>query len=245
MSKKQPPEYARAQAAMTEGWGGVVEYLAFEASKEGLESSVLQHLEPFPYTAFDIAWSEMSVDDPYFRCVGALIPGSVPGMRADALEIFWDAECKRRKELSRDDFAQVMANTVAERILISAVRWLKVPDRRDGAIAILEDMITHTIKGTFWNDSHFAAAALLHAEAPGAEALATRLAESKLGREHLTVFMAGLLAGDPEYRLQAESLADDRQARRHKLSSQFAARVKAMVAGCALWEPIARVAAEE
>jgi hypothetical protein len=243
MRKKSTKTEAQANSAMGEAWGGLLEYVCVDLAKESNEGAVLRHLALFPFTAFDIAWSEMGRDDLYCRCVAALIPSYVPTMRGDALSLIWETEREWRKKAKRDQLMQAASNAVAERIVISAIRLMRVPERRKVAITVLKEMISDAIRGTDWNDSHYACAALIRGKVVGAKTLAKRFAASKLGKSDYATFMSTLLDGDPRAFAECANWEQD-PSDNIKLPAARARQVRKLVAACKDWEPFAQKSAE-
>lgn len=238
MSDSDASRRDAAWAALGEAWVPVLDYVAEVLNRDGVEGAVLSKLANYPRAAFDIAWSESTGDNPYYKAIGAVIPGFVPRMRPEALGWVWNSVCELRKSSADDSIEAMVSNSLAERVLTSAVRWARHPDRREPAIAVMQDMVERAIGGVHWNDAHWAAATLLNLRAPGAAELVARLANSAVGREHFRPFLEQLAAGDRTCLIQGELLADDEAWRSVVLPADRAREVEAFLRACARWESL-------
>lgn len=200
--------YDAAVDAVGEVWGELCEHAAFELNGISAEGAVLDRVGRHTRTAIDIANGVSGDDDPYVRCVYALLPGFIRNVEHDLLASIWMSECHIRDSGEDPDFAQMESNAVAERVLITAVRWLRSPELRQAAADVLVDMVERFIRGEFWNDSHWAVGALLRYQDPRAPRLLERMRASPLGQEQFQDFLDGLAAGKPGCLGTADDLVD-------------------------------------
>lgn len=207
---------AQHEESLGEAMGPVIEYAAFELNRDAADGAVLAPLGSYPRAAEAIAMSLVQEDDPYIRCIGALIPGYAEGCDPEVLEEIWRLETERRKCMEDDqidDDAGLEAaltvaetNSVAERVLISSVRWLRLGGgKQQTAMRILRDMVERTLEGENWNDAHWALSALCRYQHPDSAELVTRFAAIQSGPEYFPLWAQRLRDGDPE----ALSVADD------------------------------------
>lgn len=91
--------------------------------------------------------------------------------------------------------AGLEANSVAERLTISAVTFLgRGPEHRDAACRVLRDMVERAVNGQAWADAHFALALLVRSDHPDASGLLSRAAA--IGdQSHLATWARQIAAG--------------------------------------------------
>ncbi len=218
MAKQPKGNRADVEQAFSNAWGEIREFVAYELNGESAEGVVLAPLGQHTLAASAIAGAEMEGDDFYCRAVGALIPGYVREADPDLLRWVWMTECKRRKR-TKDELELAGCNSVAERVLISATRWLRVPRLRETGMEVLVDMVERFIKGVFWNDAHWAMGALVRHKHSEAGRLLKEMQASKLGRKHFARFLEAVAKGDKTALGNADSIVDgsDASAAAYKL----------------------------
>lgn len=207
--KPSPQEVCDAAVeALCDVWRDLCEHAAFELNGSSAEGAILDRVGRNTRAATDLANDDISDVDSYIRCVYALLPGYIRDVESDLLASIWMAECHIRDSGEDPDVAQLESNSVAERILISAVRWMRSTALRQSGADVLVDMVERFIKGEFWNDSHWAIGALLRYQDPRAPRLLERMRASPLGKEQFQDFLDGLAAGNPRFLAVADHLVD-------------------------------------
>lgn len=92
--------------------------------------------------------------------------------------------------------ATLEANSVSERILISAISFLeRGPEYHGAACRVLRDMVARALNGENWQDAHFALALLVRAEEPEAAELLRRAAALEIDG-HLPTWAGRIAAGE-------------------------------------------------
>lgn len=246
-------ELAPHEERLGETMEAVIEYAAFELNGESAEGAVLAPLGAFPRSAEAIAMSLVEDDHPYIRSVGALIPGYTPKCDPEVLEEIWHFEVERRgsagddheeesieapgEDIEEDDemaraFIIAGTNSVAERILMSAVRWLEMDElKRETAVRILSDMVDRTIDGEAWNDAHLALSTLCRIKHPEAESLVERFAAIEDGPAYFASWAQRLRDGEAEVLNAAEDLVKGADEQQHSINipTQHQKELKALL----------------
>lgn len=157
---KRPPKPAKPKPSSAEAredrlwnaWIPVCEWAAYELSRDAAEIAPLRRLAKYPNTLAALAVAECEQEDPQLRSIGAVIAGLLTEDTGGLLKLVWKKEVDRLNSGAEEPIIAIMgANSVAERIISAAERWCRVPERREEAMEVLEDLIGQFVKGVEWN----------------------------------------------------------------------------------------------
>ncbi len=194
---------------LAEALAPVAELAAYVLSKDGEEGLVLKPLGEYPITASTIAYWLCQAEDPYVRCIGALVPGWTPGADPELIQDLWREDIAKRDTTAGEGFESLLAASVDERFLMSAIRMVEFGGaHREMGLWVLERMVERGISGDSTEDSHFALAILVREEHARADEFVEAFCGLESGPEHFVHWGERLREKDPDVIANASAFGD-------------------------------------